>query len=184
MEKWRVLSSEYLVNAPWAVLRKDVCSMPNGRLVPEYYVLEYPDWVNMVALTPESDIVLIKQYRHGTQEILLEIPAGTIEAGENPQDAAARELLEETGYTAGKITHLVDLYPNPATSNNKTTTFLMEGCIRTQDQNLDLQEEIEVQVLPLDRVISLLFQNRFPQALHASALFYALRHLGLINAKS
>src|SRR5690554_5257344 len=81
-QHWKTLSSEYLVKAPWAVLRKDSCIMPNGYIVPEYYILEYPNWVNVVALTDENKIVLVKQYRHGAQESILEIPGGVIDEGE------------------------------------------------------------------------------------------------------
>src|SRR5690606_11844728 len=99
MRHWETLSSEYLVKAPWAVLRKDVCRMPNGHLVPEYYVLEYPDWVNMVALTTENRFILVRQYRHGVREDVLEIPGGVIDPGEIPEEAARREMLEETGFS-------------------------------------------------------------------------------------
>src|SRR5690606_20186115 len=141
---WKVLDSTYLVNAPWAVLRKDICEMPNGHIVPEYYVLEYPNWVNIVALTADNQFILVKQYRHGAKLAVLEIPGGVIDEGEEALEAAKRELLEETGYSFSSFEKLCELFPNPATSNNITTTYLAKGGVKIQDQELDSQEEIDI----------------------------------------
>ena len=178
---WEVLSSEYLVRAPWAVLRKDVCRMANGHIVPEYYVLEYPDWVNMVALTADNQFILVKQYRHGVKQDVLEIPGGVIDPGEEGPEAARRELLEETGYRCDTIEELSALFPNPATSTNKTTTYLLTGGVKIQEQNLDDQEEIEVILASATELKQLLLDNQFGQALHTAALFYALIKLGLLD---
>lgn len=176
-KEWKVLSSKYLVERPWAVLRWDVCEMPNGTIVPEYYVLEYPNWVNVVALTEENQVVLIRQYRHGAGKSFLEIPAGVVEKGEDPAEAARRELLEETGYAFSSVEFLCELYPNPATSNNVTTSYLARGGKKVQEQELDAQEDIEVQLYSIEEVRTLLQQNKILQALHASSLFYALARL-------
>ncbi|WP_118193376.1 NUDIX hydrolase [Albibacterium indicum] len=178
---WRVLESSYLVRAPWAVLRKDVCEMPNGHVVPEYYVLEYPNWANIVALTNDNQFILVKQYRHGAGKDFLEIPGGVIDEGETALEAAQREMLEETGYEFESLEEICELYPNPATSNNITTTFLARGGVKKREQSLDSQEEIEVLLASADEVKEILFSNGFGQSLHASALFYALKHLGLIS---
>lgn len=172
--KWKVITSEYLVKAPWAVLRRDQCEMPNGHIVPEYYVLEYPNWVNIVAFTKENDIILVKQYRHGAGKEFLEIPGGVIDDGEEALAAAKREMLEETGYTFDSMEKLVDLYPNPATSTNITTTFLARGGVKVKEQALDDQEEIDVILVSLEEAKKLLKDNKIGQALHAAALFYAI----------
>src|SRR5690606_19196987 len=179
--RWKTLSSEYLVRAPWATLRKDVCEMPSGHIVPEYYVLEYPDWVNMVALTNDNQFILVKQYRHGVQEEVLELPGGVIDPGEDALAAAAREMLEETGYRFDRIEPLSDLFPNPATSTNKTTSYLLTGGVKVQEQSLDEQEDLEVILASPDEVKRLLLDNRFGQALHAAALFYGLVRLGQLS---
>ncbi len=181
MLHWETLSSEYLVRAPWAVLRKDVCRMPNGHVVPEYYVLEYPDWVNMVALTADNQFILVKQYRHGVAQDVLEIPGGVIDTGEDAPTAAARELLEETGYRFDTIEELSTLFPNPATANNRTFTYLLTGGVKVQEQDLDEQEEIEVLLVSPEELKQLLVRNQFGQALHTAALFYALMRLGLLK---
>lgn len=173
-QKWEIISSEYLVRAPWAVLRKDVCLMLNGHLVPEYYVLEYPNWVSVVGLTEMGDVILVQQYRHGVGESVLEVPGGVIDEGEDSLTAAKREMLEETGYEFGHFEEICELFPNPATSTNKNTTYLATGGRKVQKQNLDPQEDIEVILASKKEVKSLLLNNKFGQALHTSSLFYAL----------
>lgn len=180
-KSWKIVSTEYLVKAPWAVLRKDKCQMPNGQIVPEYYVLEYPNWVNIIALTEEGSFVLVKQYRHGIAKEVLEICGGVIDPGEDAITAAERELMEETGYAFKEIKELAVLYPNPATSNNMTTTFLATGCKKVQEQHLDEQEEIDVLLVSVEEVKQLLKENQFGQALHTAALFYALSDLGYLR---
>ena len=178
--QWETLSSEYLVRAPWAVLRKDKCRMPNGHIVPDYYVLEYPDWVNMVALTADNRFILVRQYRHGVQQSVLEVPGGVIDPGENAPEAARREMLEETGYRFDTIEEISTLFPNPATSTNKTTTYLLTGGMKVQEQDLDEQEDIEVILASPAEVKQWLLDNQFGQALHTAALFYALVKLDLL----
>lgn len=179
MEKWKLLSSEYICKEPWATLRRDTCELPDGRINDHYYVLEYPDWVNMVGITAQNELLVIRQYRHGAGILSLEIPAGTTEPGENPQDAAVREMLEETGYQFEKIEEIAALYANPATSGNVTYTYLMTGGQKVQEQELDEHEEIDVFLIPLKEAKTMLLENKFSQALHSSALFYAFNKLGL-----
>ncbi|QQT30752.1 NUDIX hydrolase [Sphingobacterium multivorum] len=180
MEKWKLLSSEYICKEPWATLRRDTCELPDGRINDHYYVLEYPDWVNMIGITEQNELLVIKQYRHGAGIISLEIPAGTTEAGEDPKNAAVREMLEETGYQFDQIEEIAKLYANPATSGNITYTYLMTGGKKVQEQALDEHEEIDVYRIPLEEAKSMLLDNKFNQALHASALFYAFNKLGLL----
>ena len=97
---WKVLFSEYLIKRPWLTVRRDKLQLSTGKIIPEYYVLEYPDWVNVTAITKEGQIVMERQYRHGAGSTNYEIPSGVMEKGETPLEAAQRELLEETGYAA------------------------------------------------------------------------------------
>ncbi|MBO7305995.1 MAG: NUDIX hydrolase, partial [Bacteroidales bacterium] len=115
---WKILSSEYLFKRPWLTARKDVVQLPDGRVNNEFYVLEYPDWVNVIAITKEDKMVMIRQYRHGLRRTSFELVAGVIEDGENPMDAAKRELLEESGYAGGQWQEFMQLCANPSTTNN------------------------------------------------------------------
>jgi len=177
---WKIIDSTYLVKAPWAVLRKDVCQMPSGHIVPEYYVLEYPNWVNVVALTADNQFILVQQYRHGAGATVLEIPGGVIDDGEEALEAAKREMLEETGYSFESFEKICVLFPNPATSNNITSTYLARGGIQVQEQDLDSQEEIQIILASPEETKRMLLSNEFGQALHASALFYGLQKLGML----
>ena len=118
IKPWETVSSKYLIQRPWLTARRDVLRMPDGKLVPEYYVLEYPTWVNIIAITTEGEMVMIRQYRHGFDQVLVELCAGVVEHGEAPIEAARRELLEETGYAGGEWREVMTIGQNPSISNN------------------------------------------------------------------
>ena len=169
--KWTVLSTEYLVRRPWLTARRDVVQLPDGRVNPEYYILEYPDWVNVIAITTDGQMVLERQFRHGLGKTCYELPCGVIEEGETPLEAAKRELLEETGYAGGEWQGWMVLSPNPSTSNNLTHSFLAVGVEKVSGQKLDATEDITVAVRPLSFVRELLQNNQIMQALMASPLW-------------
>ena len=98
MKPWKILNSEYLVNAPWLKVAKETCELPNGKVIDDFYTLWQPDWVLILARTAEGKWVMTEQYRHGTGKIALEFPAGIIDKGETPEQAALRELQEECGF--------------------------------------------------------------------------------------
>jgi len=177
MEKWTLLDSEYIIRRPWATLRVDRLRMPNGNIKNEYYVLEYPTWVNMVALTERNTLLFVRQYRHGAGRVMVELPAGVVEDGETPEDAARRELLEETGYAFASIEPVCELFANPATSGNITHTFLLRGGRKVQEQDLDAGEDIEVVEMTIEEAKQFLFENKLGQALHSAALFYAFAEM-------
>jgi ADP-ribose pyrophosphatase len=141
-------------------------------------VFECGTWVNVIALTKNREVVLVKQYRHGVKQVMLEIPAGIMDEEDgSPLRAAQRELLEETGYTSDQFIEIGKVYPNPATHNNLTYSFLALDVEQVGQQNLDETEEIEISLVPFDEFISLVKEGGLPQALHVSALFFALSYL-------
>lgn len=143
MQKWNVLESEYIFKNPFGNLRVDKCLLPNGKIIDMYYVNEYPDWVNIVAITTERKMVFIKQYRHGCKDFFLEVPAGGVKDKEDFQCAILRELREETGYVSDKKPELIgDFYTNPALATNKVKTFIIEDVYKKYDQLTDDTEEI------------------------------------------
>lgn len=169
--KWKILSSEYLIRRPWLTARRDVAQLPDGRINNEYYVLEYPDWVNIIAITEEDEVVLERQYRHGLGNTCYELPCGVIEEGETPLEAAKRELLEETGYAGGEWKEWMVLSPNPATSNNLAHSFLATGVKKVSGQHLDATEDIEVFLRSKAFVRELLENNQILQALMAAPMW-------------
>lgn len=180
MQKWKLLESKYIIQRPWATLRVDKLELPNGNIKDEYYVLEYPTWVNMVAITEDGNVLFVKQYRHGADQIMVELPAGVVEDDEETEVAARRELLEETGYAFDKIEYICELFANPATSGNLTYTYLLTGGKKVQEQDLDSSEDIEVVEMTIEEAKKFLFDNKIGQALHSSALFYTFHKMGLL----
>ncbi len=177
IKPWKILGSKYLYKTNGVAVRIDQCKIQNGSVF-EPYVIETGTWVNVIALTKDRKIVLIKQYRHGVGQVLLEIPAGVMDAeDESPLQAAKRELLEETGYASEKFVQIGSVYPNPATHTNMTYSFLALDVEKVGEQNLDETEEIEISLVPFDEFIALAKEGGLPQALHVSALFFALAYL-------
>lgn len=176
--KWKVLESEYLFNQPWLTVRKDKCEMPNGHIMPAFYVNEYPDWVNVFALTEAGKVIFVKQYRHGVGLESMELPGGVAEAGEEMMAACQRELLEETGYVCTGWEYLGKISANPSTTNNFMHMFLAREGKKVADQNLDEEEDLVVLELTINEVKELVFTNQIVQSLHTNNIFYALRRLG------
>ena len=120
-QPWTILHSEYLIRRPWLTARRDHVRLPNGSENPEHYVLEYPDWINIIAIDKEGCMLLVRQYRHGLGRTNFELVAGVLEKDEDPLTAAKRELLEETGYSGGEWHELMQLSANSSTMTNITT---------------------------------------------------------------
>ena len=175
--KWEKLSSRYLVKERWATLRVDTCKLQNGTVKDDYYVLEYPNWVNAIALTEDNKIIMVRQYRHAADIISLEVPGGVIDGDEGPEVAIKRELLEETGYSFESCELITTMYPNPATSTNRTFTYLMKGGVKTHEQHLDDHEILNVEEYTIEEVKQFLKDNKIDQSLHVAALFYGLMKL-------
>lgn len=167
---WKTLSSEYLIERPWLTARRDRVELPDGRIIDEYYVLEYPDWVNIIAIDKEGKMLLVRQYRHGLQRTGFELIAGVLEKDENPMEAAKRELLEETGYAGGEWHELMQVSANPGTMTNITHCFVAVGVEKVSYQHLDENEDLEVYTFTQDEVKEMMRQGEFMQALMVAPL--------------
>ncbi|HUR11795.1 MAG TPA: NUDIX hydrolase [Flavitalea sp.] len=179
---WKLLSSEYLFRDLWFTVRKDTCERPDGVIVTPYYVYEFPTWISAVALTRNREIVIVRQYRHGIRQTIIEIPGGCVdETDASLESAVARELLEETGYIFDDYIPLGKISPNPSTNTNWMHMFLAMGGQLKQDQALDHNEDIEVLLYSVDEIKSMLRENRIVQSLHVTALFYAFEKLNELN---
>lgn len=134
-----------------------------------FVVIDSPDWVNVVPVTDDGDVVLIRQFRHGIREVTLEIPGGMIDAGEEPAAAALRELAEETGYVSDRAELLGTVWPNPAIQNNSCHCFLARGCVPRGAPRPDPFERIELVVRPLADVPGLVRSGAIRHALVLNA---------------
>lgn len=168
--KWKLLCSEYIIKRPWLTARRDKIELPDGRIIPEFYVLEYPEWVNVIAITTDGKFVMERQYRYAADSTNYEIPCGVMEQGETPLEAAMRELKEETGYGGGQWRELMCISANPTSMTNMTHCFVATGVEKVSDQHLDATEELEVHLLSRDEVLTLLQNNEIIQSLMIAPL--------------
>lgn len=171
IRKWRTLESEYLIQRPWLTARRDTVELPDGHIHPEYYILEYPDWVNVIAITEDEEFVMVEQYRHGLGDVFTELVAGVIEKDETPLAAAQRELLEETGFAGGEWMLNMILSQNPSSTTNLTYSFIAKGARKVSGQNLDETEDISVRLLSKKELLEMLMADEMKQSLMAAPLW-------------
>jgi ADP-ribose diphosphatase len=176
VKPWKVLESSYFRPR----FRIDKCELGNGNLL-DATIFEFRSWANIVALTKTGEVVMVRQYRHGIRDVLLEFPGGVVEDGEDPLVGARRELQEETGYTSSNIVPIGKLYPNPALQTNTLYCYLALDAEKVSGQSLDAGEDIEVHLMPLDELVELAKRGEFLHALMNSVLFSALVHMGRIK---
>ena len=168
---WQVLESEYLWRRPWLTMRRDRVRVPTGAIIDEYYVWEYPPWVNVVAVTTDHRLVMVRQYRHGLAAVHYELPAGVVDPTDTGmQLAARRELEEETGFTGGAWSLLLTSSPNPSTHNNLTYSFLAQGVERTTTPQPETTEDLQLCLVPLSELSGLIDAGQIIQALHLAPL--------------
>lgn len=168
----KVLTSRYISQRPWLTARCESLELPDGRIVPEYYVLEYPEWVNTIAVTKDGQYVFVRQYRHGLGITEYELCAGVCEENDvSPLVSAQRELSEETGFGGGQWREIMVISANPSTQNNLTHCFLAIGVEPVGERHLDPTEDLSVHILSLDQVRELLTSDAIKQATHAAPLW-------------
>lgn len=159
-------------------VRKDTCELPDGRVMPTYYVLEFPDWVNVVPLTSDGKVILLRQHRHGVEEDCLEIPGGSSHPGgkEDPRLAAERELLEETGYCAKEWISCGYHFPNPALQTNRMHTYIALGCEKVSEPNLDPFEDLYTEIVDFPKFIERYHDGEFSHSLIAASIGRSLKY--------
>lgn len=172
IKKWKVLHSEYLSREPWFTVRREKVELPNGSVIPSYYVLEYPVWICILGITKEGKMVLIRQYRHGLGKVSYELCAGVCDdTDDSYMEAAKRELLEETGFGGGEWEEWMVESANPGTHTNLVHCFYATGLEKVSEQQLEQTEDIVVELLDAAQVKELLLNNEIIQSLHAAPLW-------------
>jgi 8-oxo-dGTP pyrophosphatase MutT (NUDIX family) len=171
VEPWERVSSEEIADCRVFRVRRDVSVNPRDKSEHEFYCIEAPDWVNIIPLTANNEVVMIKQYRHGTGEVGLEIPGGIIDEGEAARDAAVRELMEETGYLAPRTIALGKARPNPAIQQNWVHIFLAPDANFQRAPQFDGTEHAVVRLVPLSDVPTLINDGTINHALVIVAFY-------------
>lgn len=166
----------------WISVRADRCVTEAGVEISPYYVLEYRDWVHVVAISEHNKVILLRQYRHGLGEVSLELPGGIMDSGEtDPLSTGARELLEETGYRAGSSRLIARMSPNPATHTNHLHVVLCHCCEYVQKPSLDPTEQIETCIVDAHEVLSLIMNGTIVHGNHIASLMIAFKTIGFLH---
>jgi 8-oxo-dGTP pyrophosphatase MutT (NUDIX family) len=176
IKKWNRIKSEKINSYRIFSTRKDISLSPLTGRGHDFYVVEAPDWINVVAITQDDQIILIEQYRHGIESNTLEIPGGMVDPGESPLEAAKRELLEETGYVSEDWVCIGKIHPNPAMQNNTCHTFLARNVSRVQAQSPDGTEDIAASLVPVKNITHLVSEGKITHALVVVAFYWHYLH--------
>lgn len=176
IKPWHVEQSEELLDCRIFKVKRESAHTADGKKRGDFYVLDAPDWVNIVPITPDGHVVCVVQYRHGSRHIAIETPAGLVEQGEAAEVAAARELREETGYSAQSLHVLGHLYANPAFLNNHVTVILAQNVSLTDPTAWDEHEEIALQLVPVADIPGMLARGEVENSVSALALGWYLLH--------
>ena len=177
LRRWTVRSSTYRFDEPFLRVRSDTVELPDGTIIEGYFVRESRGFAIAAALTPDRRIVLVRQYKHGVAQIVLELPAGMIDADETPEACAVRELAEETGYAGDPPRLLRSLYADPTSSNASFHVFLIENAVPKFAQSLDLTESIVVETATIDEFAAALRDGRIGSGSQVAAAYIALDHI-------
>jgi 8-oxo-dGTP pyrophosphatase MutT (NUDIX family) len=178
IQKWKTLNSQWVVNHQWCKVRRDEVELPNGKIIDDYFINVRPEIALVLPITKNGEVVFVRQYRHGSGEILIELPAGAFDAQtEDSQIAASRELEEETGYTCDRWIKLATIYDNPVKDTNNIHIFLGLDARLLGKRNLDITEDIEVLLIPIQQVKSKILSGKFCVSGTITAIFLGLDFL-------
>jgi 8-oxo-dGTP pyrophosphatase MutT (NUDIX family) len=162
---WQRIRAEEVADCRVFKVRRDWCLSPRDGTEHDFYCIEAPDWINIIPLTTGGEVVMIEQHRHGTNEVTLEIPGGMVDAGETPREAAAREMLEETGYDSREVLQLGKTRPNPAIQDNWIHTFLAPDAVFRHAPVFESTEHTVVRLVPLADIPALIADGTINHAL-------------------
>ena len=170
--KWQYLQSRRERGLSILTLRTDRAVSPRTGETHDFHILESPPWVNILPLTRQEEVVLVRQQRHGIREATLELPGGLVEAGDTPRNAALREMREESGYEPGRVSLLGTVHPNPAFLDNLCHMYLCREATPTAEQDLDEKEDICIETRPLQEIPGMIKDGTITHSLVLCAFFY------------
>ena len=178
LRPWRILSSDYRIETKFLRLRADRVELPSGAVVEDYFVRESRGFCVVFAMTPDENVLLVRQYKHGIGEIVTEIPAGMIDADETPETCALRELAEETGFTGSAPEFVRTFLADPTNATVRFHLFIIRNAVLTCEPAFDVTEDIEVDLAPVDAVRTMALDGRIAGGSQVAAVLVALAHLG------
>lgn len=176
VEIWRRVESKEIADCRVFKVREDFCERDSDASKASFFVIENPDWVNVIALTETDEIVLIEQFRHGIEDVILEIPGGMIDEDERPETAARRELLEETGYVSDEFVLLGKSRPNPAIQDNWIYHFAAFNCEKKEEVHFDEHENVVTKLVPVADVKKLIRSGAITHSLVLTAFYLIDSH--------
>ena len=177
IKNWEKVGTKFLIENKIFKLREDIVISPKKESEHPVWVIDTPNWVNIIPITEDNEVVLVKQHRFGTGKLTLEIPGGMVDEEEDPKVAALRELSEETGYTSSEVIEIGKVEPNPALMSNHTYSYLALNASKTEDQKLDGMEDIEVLKKPIDEIPLLIEKGEIEHALVICAFYFYNQYL-------
>lgn len=179
--RWLTLERKKALETPIFSVHSHLRAHPRRETQATFWSLSPDDWVNILAITPDQQLVLVKQYRHGTDSLTLEIPGGAVDAGEDPMEAARRELREETGFSSNTWKVLGRIAVNPAFMTNYCTTLLALDATATHRQDFDEHEELRVHLIELDAFFDAIDTGTIDHGIVVSAAYFLRRHLDALS---
>ncbi|EKE11727.1 MAG: NUDIX hydrolase [uncultured bacterium] len=182
-KRWKRISSAMALDEKWFRVRKDVVELPNGKIMDDYFLWLSGDVAMIVPVTANGKMILVRQYKYGADEVLVEFPAGFIDKDENPEHTVLRELEEETGYSAKELELLGEFDASPTKSNGKTFIYLARNVINDKDMNLDISEDIEVLVKSKEEVMKMVERGEIRVSDSVAAFFLAMKKIGKVNIR-
>jgi len=180
-QPWTLLTSMILQSCRVFTVRNERYRSPRTLQEHDFYLIDSPDWVNVIPLTADGKVVLVKQFRFGTKEFSLEIPGGMLDEGDTPAGAAARELLEETGFAGNEPEFLGSVHPNPAIHTNRCYTYLIRNALFQTPPKQDSTEDVEVEIVPLADIPGLIQDGTITHALVVAAFYWYFSKSGVNN---